>query len=72
MSRPERGRTRSLEVPGGPAQAPARSMLRAMGWPTEDLQLPQVGVAATWNRAASKSSKTVSFSSECLHWLTRN
>jgi dihydroxy-acid dehydratase len=25
-------------------------MLRAMGWTTEDLQLPQAGVAATWNR----------------------
>jgi dihydroxy-acid dehydratase len=50
MSRPDRGRTRSLEVTGGPAQAAARSMLRAMGWTTEDLQLPQVGVAATWNR----------------------
>jgi dihydroxy-acid dehydratase len=25
-------------------------MLRAMGWTSEDLQLPQVGVAATWNR----------------------
>jgi dihydroxy-acid dehydratase len=50
MSRPDRGRTRSLDVTGGPAQAAARSMLRAMGWTSEDLQLPQVGVAATWNR----------------------
>ena len=50
MSTTDRGRKRSLEVTGGPAQAAARSMLRAMGWTTEDLQLPQVGVAATWNR----------------------
>ena len=50
MSETDRGRKRSLEVTGGPAQAAARSMLRAMGWTTEDLQLPQAGVAATWNR----------------------
>jgi dihydroxy-acid dehydratase len=50
MSTSDRGRTRSLEVTGGPAQAAARSMLRAMGWTTEDLKLPQAGVAATWNR----------------------
>ena len=50
MSEADRGRKRSLEVTGGPAQAAARSMLRAMGWTTEDLQLPQAGVAATWNR----------------------
>jgi dihydroxy-acid dehydratase len=45
----DRGRKRSLEVTGGPAQAAARSMLRAMGWTTEDLKLPQAGVAASWN-----------------------
>ena len=50
MSSTDRGRKRSLEVTGGPAQAAARSMLRAMGWTTEDLQLPQAGVAASWNR----------------------
>ncbi len=50
MSRADRGRKRSLEVTGGPPQAAARSMLRAMGWTTEELQLPQVGVGATWNR----------------------
>ena len=32
MSSTDRGRKRSLEVTGGPAQAAARSMLRAMGW----------------------------------------
>ena len=25
-------------------------MLRAMGWATEDLVLPQAGVAASWNK----------------------
>jgi dihydroxy-acid dehydratase len=50
MSGTDRGRKRSLEVTGGPAQAAARSMFRAMGWTTEDLELPQAGVAATWNR----------------------
>ncbi len=45
----DRGRKRSLEVTGGPAQAAARSMLRAMGWTSEDLKLPQAGVAASWN-----------------------
>src|SRR6185503_10611869 len=37
-------------VTGGPAQAAARSMLRVMRGTSEDLQLPQVGVGATWNR----------------------
>jgi dihydroxy-acid dehydratase len=46
----DRGRKRSLEVTGGPAQAAARSMLRAMGWSSEDLTLPQAGVAASWNK----------------------
>jgi dihydroxy-acid dehydratase len=46
----DRGRKRSLEVTGGPAQAAARSMLRAMGWTSEDLVLPQAGVAASWNK----------------------
>jgi dihydroxy-acid dehydratase len=45
----DRGRRRSLEVTGGPAQAAARSMLRAMGWTSDDLKLPQAGVAASWN-----------------------
>jgi dihydroxy-acid dehydratase len=49
MSSTDRGRKRSLEVTGGPAQAAARSMLRAMGWTTDDLKLPQAGVAASWN-----------------------
>ena len=49
MSAGDRGRRRSLEVTGGPAQAAARSMLRAMGWTSEDLELPQAGVAASWN-----------------------
>lgn len=49
MSTTDRGRKRSLEVTGGPAQAAARSMLRAMGWTTADLELPQAGVAASWN-----------------------
>src|SRR5262249_610471 len=45
-----RGRKRSLEVTGGPAQAAARPMLRAMGWPREARALPQAGVAASWNK----------------------
>ena len=49
MSVTDRGRKRSLEVTGGPAQAAARSMLRAMGWTSDDLKLPQAGVAASWN-----------------------
>jgi dihydroxy-acid dehydratase len=49
MSVADRGRKRSLEVTGGPAQAAARAMLRAMGWTTEALAWPQAGVAASWN-----------------------
>lgn len=36
---------------GGPARAPNRSYLRAMGMSDEDIQKPFVGVASTWNEA---------------------
>lgn len=49
MSSGDRGRRRSLEVTGGPKQAAARAMLRALGWTSDDLALPQAGVAASWN-----------------------
>ncbi len=40
---------RSWEVTEGPARAPARSMLRAMGLTDSDLARPFVGVANTWS-----------------------
>jgi len=36
---------------GGPARAPNRSYLRAMGMSDEDIQKPFVAVASTWNEA---------------------
>jgi dihydroxy-acid dehydratase len=33
----------------GPSRAPARAMLRAVGLSEDDLQLPQVAVASSWN-----------------------
>ncbi len=36
---------------GGPARAPNRSYLRAMGLSDEDIQKPFVAVASTWNEA---------------------
>ena len=40
---------RSHEVTDGPARAPARAMLRAIGMSDDDWDKPQVGVASSWN-----------------------
>jgi len=48
VERPER-RPRSWEVTEGPERAPARAMLRAVGFGEEDFGKPQVGVASSWN-----------------------
>ena len=40
---------RSYEVTEGPARAPARAMLRAVGMTDDDWDKPQVGVASSWN-----------------------
>ena len=40
---------RSYEVTEGPARAPARAMLRAVGMSDADWDKPQVGVASSWN-----------------------
>ncbi|MCI0633135.1 MAG: dihydroxy-acid dehydratase [Actinobacteria bacterium] len=42
-------RPRSWQVTDGPARAPARAMLRAVGFSEEDFGKPQVGVASSWN-----------------------
>jgi len=42
---------RSETMKGGPARAPNRSYLRAMGMSDEDIQKPFVAVASTWNEA---------------------
>jgi dihydroxy-acid dehydratase len=42
-------RPRSWEVTEGPARAPARAMLRAVGFSEEDFSKPQVAVASSWN-----------------------
>jgi len=42
---------RSEAMKGGPARAPNRSYLRAMGMSDEDIQKPFVAVASTWNEA---------------------
>ena len=42
---------RSEAMKGGPARAPNRSYLRAMGLSDEDIQKPFVAVASTWNEA---------------------
>jgi len=44
MSRP-----RSWEVTEGPERAPARAMLRAVGFSDEDMGKPQIAVASSWN-----------------------
>jgi dihydroxy-acid dehydratase len=47
--RGDRKRPRSWEVTEGPERAPARAMLRAVGFSEEDFGKPQVGVASSWN-----------------------
>jgi dihydroxy-acid dehydratase len=47
--RRDRNRPRSWEVTEGPERAPARAMLRAVGFSEEDFGKPQVGVASSWN-----------------------
>ena len=42
-------RPRSWEVTEGPQRAPARAMLRAVGFSEEDFGKPQIGVASSWN-----------------------
>jgi dihydroxy-acid dehydratase len=42
-------RPRSGPLTTGPARAPQRAMLRAVGLSEQDLKLPQVGVASSWN-----------------------
>ena len=46
----ERLKTRSRELEG-PARAPHRAFMRAMGLTDQDLRQPLVGVAHTWNEA---------------------
>ncbi len=45
----EHDRPRSWEVTEGPHRAPARAMLRAVGFSEEDFAKPQVAVASSWN-----------------------
>jgi len=40
---------RSRDITEGPQRAPNRSMLRAIGYTTQDFTQPFVGVASTWN-----------------------
>ncbi len=54
MSGPTRGasdprKPRSWQVTDGPERAPARAMLRAVGFSEEDFRKSQVGVASSWN-----------------------
>ncbi|MET0801041.1 MAG: dihydroxy-acid dehydratase [Actinomycetota bacterium] len=42
-------RPRSWEVTEGPKRAPARAMLRAVGFGEDDFGKPQVAVASSWN-----------------------
>src|SRR5580698_3394358 len=46
---PSRLKIRSTDVTEGPARAPARAMLRAVGMTDDDWDKPQVGVASSWN-----------------------
>src|SRR5689334_19076949 len=41
-------KSRSSAITAGPSRAPARSMLKAVGFTDEDLRRPIIGVANTW------------------------
>ena len=41
---------RSAAITDGPSRAPARAMLKAVGFTDEDLHRPIIGVANTWIR----------------------
>lgn len=45
----ENTRKYSQKIVDGAAQAPSRSMLRAVGFGDEDFKKPQVGIASTWS-----------------------
>jgi len=49
VSGPHGMKIRSYEVTEGPARAPARAMLRAIGMSDDDWDKPQVAVASSWN-----------------------
>src|SRR3954463_3661150 len=49
MSQRQPNRPRSWEVTDGPQRAPARAMLRAVGFSEDDFGKPQVAVASSWN-----------------------
>lgn len=42
-------RRHSSDIVDGPTKAPARSMLRAVGFTDEDFKKPQIGIASTWS-----------------------
>jgi dihydroxy-acid dehydratase len=42
------GKTRSGAITDGPSRAPARAMLKAVGFDDEALRRPIIGVANTW------------------------
>ena len=42
------GKTRSGAITDGPSRAPARSMLKAVGFDDDALRRPIIGVANTW------------------------
>jgi dihydroxy-acid dehydratase len=42
------GKTRSAAITDGPDRAPARAMLKAVGFSDDDLARPIIGVATTW------------------------
>lgn len=45
----DKRRQYSSQVVDGPTKAPARAMLRAVGFTDEDFKKPQVGIASTWS-----------------------
>ena len=45
----QNNRTFSSQVVDGNDRAPSRSMLRAVGFETEDFDKPQIGIASTWS-----------------------
>ena len=48
MAKPKSLRSNSSVLLDGPSRAPARAMMKAVGYTDEDLSKPLIGVAHTW------------------------
>lgn len=61
---------RSHDVTEGPAKAPARAMLRAIGMTEDDFDKAQVGVASSWNEVTPCNMPLDALAKKCKEGVT--